>query len=52
MAGPFSTATWMDGRVRRSWGSSDRHTAQVQPIIGTPCDVPLPKTLTRAFMQK
>jgi hypothetical protein len=23
----------------------------VQPIIGTPCDVPLPRTVTRAFIQ-
>jgi hypothetical protein len=37
--------------VRRSRGSADRHTAQAQPIIGTPCDVPLPNTVTRAFIQ-
>jgi hypothetical protein len=41
----------VDGRLRRSRGSVDRHTAQVQPIIGTPCDVPLPRTMTRAFIQ-
>src|SRR5712692_2581813 len=36
----------MDGRVRRSCGSSERHTAQSQPIAGTPPDVPLPRTMT------
>jgi hypothetical protein len=33
----------MDGRVRRSCGSEDVQVAQVQPIIGTPCDVPVPR---------
>ena len=36
----------IDGRVRRSRGSVERHTAQSQPIAGTPCDVPLPSTVT------
>jgi hypothetical protein len=35
-----------DGRVRRSRGSVERHTAQSHPIAGTPCDVPLPSTVT------
>src|SRR5437773_6309550 len=35
----------IDGRVRRSRGSVERHTAQSQPIIGTPCDVPVPSSV-------
>ena len=35
----------IDGRVRRSRGSVERQTAQSQPIAGTPCDVPLPRTV-------
>lgn len=35
----------MDGRNRRSRGSGDEQTAQWQPIIGTPCDVPLPRNV-------
>src|SRR5437660_11661917 len=41
----FSTA--IDGRNRRFFGFSDMQTAHPQPIIGTPCDVPLPSTVTR-----
>src|SRR5262245_27563179 len=37
----------IDGRVRWSCGSVDRHTAQRQPMNGTPWDVPLPRTVTR-----
>ena len=37
----------IDGRVRRSRGSVDRHTAQSQPMAGTPCDVPVPSIVTR-----
>ena len=40
------TSIRIDGRVRRSRGSVDRQTAQSQPIIGTPCDVPVPRTVT------
>ena len=36
----------IDGRVRRSRGSVEVHTAQVQPIIGTPCEVPVPRSVT------
>src|SRR4051794_4621901 len=39
----------IDGRVRRSRGSVEWHTAQSQPIIGTPCEVPLPSTVTLTF---
>ena len=28
-------------------GPSDRHTSHVQPIIGTPCDVPLPRIVSQ-----
>src|SRR6187200_1419977 len=38
----------MEGRIRRSCGSGDWHTSHVQPIIGTPCDVPLPRKVTSA----
>ena len=36
----------IDGRVRWSRGSVDVHTAHVQPMKGTPLDVPLPRTVT------
>src|SRR5262249_31668033 len=36
----------MDGLVRRSLGSLERHTPQSQPIIGTPCEVPVPSRVT------
>ena len=39
-----------DGRVRRSCGSVDLHTSQVQPIVGTPIEVPLPRTVSVAFI--
>ena len=32
-----------EGRVRRSRGSEEWHTAQSQPMVGTPIEVPLPK---------
>jgi hypothetical protein len=38
----------MEGRDRRSCGSSDLHVAQSHPIIGTPYDVPEPSTSTLA----
>src|SRR5438445_4911104 len=41
-------AIWIriDGRVRRARGSRERQTSQSQPIIGTPCDVPVPSSVT------
>jgi hypothetical protein len=36
----------IDGLVRLSRGSVDWQTAQVQPIIGTPMDVPVPRKVT------
>jgi hypothetical protein len=38
----------IDGRRRVSCGSDDWHTAQAHAISGTPWDVPLPRTVTRA----
>jgi hypothetical protein len=34
--GPSSSSIRIDGRMRRSFGSDERHTAQSQPIDGTP----------------
>src|ERR1051325_3140016 len=34
--------------TRRSRTSVERQVAQWQPIIGTPCDVPVPSMVTRA----
>jgi hypothetical protein len=39
----------IEARDLVSRGSSDRQTAQSQPIIGTPCDVPEPSTRTLAI---
>jgi hypothetical protein len=36
----------MEVRNRLSRGSLERQTGQVQPMTGTPCEVPLPKTVT------
>src|SRR6185436_2419301 len=36
-------------RSRRSRGSAERHTSQSQPIIGTPYDVPVPRSVTLRF---
>ena len=36
-----------DVRMRRSRGSEEVQTGQTQPIIGIPCDVPLPKIVRR-----
>src|SRR5262245_62145063 len=47
VSAPLSSSIRIDGRVRRSRGSAERQTAQSQPIAGTPCDVPLPRTVTR-----
>jgi len=38
--------TWIDVLVLLLRGSAEVQTAQEQPIIGTPCDVPLPRTIT------
>src|SRR5215467_13451038 len=43
--GPMSMR--IDGRVRWSCGSVDRHTVQRHPMNGTPWEVPLPRTVTR-----
>ena len=54
-SGPVSTTTRVDSlsiitEVRRRWsrGSSERHTSQEHPMMGTPWDVPVPKN-TRRF---
>src|SRR6185437_8996623 len=39
-----------EGRVLWSCGSLDVHTRQVQPMVGTPIDVPLPRTVRTAFI--
>src|SRR5579864_9461586 len=38
-----------EGRVRWSFGSLELQTAQSQPMVGTPMDVPLPNTVSVAF---
>jgi hypothetical protein len=38
---------YIDGRSRRSRGSVERQVAQAQPIIGTPCEVPVPSSVAR-----
>src|SRR5688572_14264773 len=43
IAPPASVWMTTEGRVRRSRGSSDRHVPHSQPIIGTPCEVPVPR---------
>ena len=43
-----ATSTWIDGRSRLSCGSVDRHTAHVQPMLGTPDEVPHPRNVIRA----
>ena len=43
---PLASRTRIDGRERLSRGSVDRQTAQAQPIIGTPIDVPVPRNVT------
>src|SRR5438445_8441262 len=47
-AGPEASPISMriDGRVRVSRGSDERQTAQSHPIIGMPCDVPVPSSVT------
>jgi len=36
----------IEDRSRWSRGSGERQTSQSQPIIGTPCDVPVPRKVT------
>lgn len=36
----------MEGRVRRFRGLVEVHTEHSHPIIGTPCEVPLPNMMT------
>ena len=36
----------IEGRVRWSRGSVERQTSHRQPIIGTPCEVPVPRNVT------
>jgi hypothetical protein len=38
----------IDGRSRVSCGSDDWQTRQLHAMSGTPCEVPLPRTVTRA----
>jgi hypothetical protein len=38
----------MEARVRLSRGSVEVQVPHLQPIIGTPCDVPVPSTSTLA----
>jgi hypothetical protein len=37
----------IDGRHRRSLSSDDVQVAHRQPIIGMPCDVPVPRKVMR-----
>jgi hypothetical protein len=46
--GPSLSVMKMEARERVSRGSVDRQVAHPQPIIGTPCDVPDPRTSTFA----
>ena len=38
--------TWIDVLVLLLRGSGEVHTGHVHPIMGTPCDVPLPSMIT------
>src|ERR1700722_90473 len=44
--------TAIEGRVRRSRGSLDVQTRQVQPSVGTPMEVPLPRMVISALWMK
>ena len=46
-----SHCTMTEGRVRRSWGSAEVQTRQSQPMVGTPIEVPLPSTVSVAFIR-
>jgi hypothetical protein len=41
-----------EGRRRRSRGSVEVHTGQVQPRVGTPIEVPLPRKVRVAFIER
>jgi hypothetical protein len=41
----------IEGRVRRLRGSDEVQTAQRHPSVGTPIEVPLPRTMISAFMR-
>src|SRR5436190_23541993 len=43
---PSAVSTTIEGRHRRSRGSSDRQVVQSQTIMGTPGDVPVPRKVT------
>src|SRR5580700_7076735 len=47
-----ANSSMIEGRVRRSRGSLERQTTQSQPSVGTPMDVPLPSTVSVAFMRE
>ncbi len=42
----------MDGRLRVLRGSDEAQTAQLQPSVGTPIEVPLPRMTISAFMRR
>src|ERR1035438_9337853 len=44
-----SMTTWMEVLVLLLRGSVETHTAHEHPIMGTPCDVPLPSMITSMF---
>src|SRR5436190_5490039 len=44
---PSAHSSRHDVRSRLSRGSSERHTAQSQPMAGTPVDVPVPSKVAR-----
>ena len=44
----YSTST--EGRVRWSCGSEEWQTRQSHPMVGTPIEVPLPSTVSAAFI--
>src|SRR3569833_152823 len=46
-----SYSSMIEGHDRLSCGSVEWHTAQSQPIVGTPIDVPLPSTVSLAFIE-
>ena len=47
-----SYSTRIEGLVRRSCGSEEWHTAQSHPMVGTPIEVPLPSTVSVAFIAR
>lgn len=47
---PASVLTDMEDLRRLSFELEDLHTVQVQVITGTPCEVPVPSTVTIPFL--